>query len=612
MSMNPTRTLACTLLFASGLLFSVACSSDPVDGTGAPQSCEKPSDCPSNICTPAGTCALASVVDGIQNGDETDVDCGGTTGKTCDDAKKCRAAPDCSSAVCKDLGQGLRCQAPSSTDATKNGSETDTDCGGPNAPKCQNGRTCVARGDCTSGVCTGGACQAPTVDGVKNGTETDVDCGGPASAPCADDKTCGVADDCTSKVCTGAKCIPPSPTDKVQNGTETDVDCGGAGNPKCATAKACKVAGDCASDGCAYNFKCALRRSCIQKNGGETCGTGEVGQTTAVHESCCATAPVPGMPAVQLGKYGVTAGRMRAFLAAIGGNVRGFIRGERAAGRLPANAPMNAAWDLYLPTSFDGSAAAGELAEGSQNDATPIPGVYTSVHRHLGGFIFRNNTQTLTGCFVNSPGTHTYWMTPQVQSSLGDIAHVQSQDINDTKGVQCIDYLMAQSFCIWDGGHLQLKAEHAAAWGAAMYPWGATPAPKGQGSGTFAGNRFPTATDASLRAANSPFAPAANQSIEFANFNYSYEYPNLVGSDYAVFVGAPGRLKGRSANGHSMNDGLMELTGTIVDGIGASPWNTHVSWSRNGSFEGHAVGAHFVSHLMNKYGKVGLRCAYAR
>ena len=113
--------------------------------------------------------------------------------------------------------------------------------------------------------------------------------------------------------------------------------------------------------------------------------------------------------------------------------------------------------------------------------------MYTSVHRHLGGFIFRNNTQTLTGCYVSSPGTHTYWMTPQVQSSLGDIAHVQSQDINDTKGVQCINYLMSQAFCIWDGGRLPTESEWefvargrglTAPAGGGMprrYPWGNDP-----------------------------------------------------------------------------------------------------------------------------------------
>ncbi len=637
--MNRTRAIGFTLL-AGLVAIPVACSStpDPVLGdpdaapttttatttvptgttsgtvpdSGPKKECEKPADCSSNICLPSGTCAIASLTDGVQNNDETDVDCGGISRKVCDDGKKCLTRLDCKSAVCKDTGdgQGLRCQIASPTDLTKNGDESDIDCGGALAPKCGNALKCTGKTDCASGVCTGNICQAPAIDGTKNGTETDIDCGGPTAPACIDGKTCGVGDDCTSKVCTGGTCRAPSPTDNVKNGVETDIDCGGAGNPKCTTAKSCIAATDCTSDGCGYNFKCSPRRSCVSRNGGDTCGRGEVGQVGAAHESCCATAPVPGMANTHLGKYGVTAGRMRAFLTAIGGNVRGFIQTERAAGRIPAAGPMAASWDPYLPTSFNGSAA-GELAEGSQSDPTPIPGVYTSVWRHLGGFIFRNNTQSQTGCYISAPGTHTYWMTPQVQSSyMGDIAHAQSQDTDDTKGLQCVNYLMAQSFCIWDGGRLQTTAEYNAAWGASSYPWGAGPAPKGQGSATFAGNRFPTATDASLRAAGSPFAPAAGQSIEYANFLYSYEYPNLIGSDYAVFVGAPGRLQGRSANGHSLNDGLMEITGTISDPNAATPFASSMTWAKNGSFEGHGVGGTHGSHLLNKYGKLGLRCVY--
>jgi hypothetical protein len=71
--------------------------------------------------------------DGIQNGQETGVDCGG---------------PDC-----------LPC--PSCDDGIQNGQETGVDCGGPDCPACP---TCD--------------------DGVQNGEETGVDCGGPDCPPC--------------------------------------------------------------------------------------------------------------------------------------------------------------------------------------------------------------------------------------------------------------------------------------------------------------------------------------------------------------------------------------------------------------------------------------------
>ncbi len=578
-----------------------------------PPECVKPADCSSSICLPEGKCAIASLTDGVQNNDETDVDCGGISRKFCEDGKRCLTRLDCTSAVCKDKGdgQGLRCQPPSATDLTRNGGETDIDCGGPTAPKCPDTRRCVDKTDCTSGVCVGNVCQPPAIDGLKNGTETDVDCGGPTAPACVVGKACVAAGDCTSKVCTGLVCQAPSPTDGVRNGTETDADCGGGGAPKCATTKACKVHGDCASDGCGYDLKCAPRPSCTAHNGGDTCGRGEVGQPGAAHESCCATAPVPGMANTHLGKYGVTAGRMRVFLDRIGGDVRGFIQSARAAGKIPAAAPMAASWDLYLPVSFTGNSnpPPAELAEGSQNDATPINGVYTSVYRHLGGFIFRANTQSSTGCYNYSPGTHTYWMPTAVEAQyMSDIPHAYGQDILDAKGLNCVNYLMAQAFCIWDGGRLQSRAESDAAWGASAYPWGASPTAKAQGTGTYAGNRFPTATDASLRAVGGIYAPTATQSIEYANFNYSYEYPNLVGTDYAVFIGAPGRLRGRSANGHSMNDGLMETTASIA--VNTSPFSTTMTWAKNGSFEGHGIGASHSSHIVNKYGKLGLRCVY--
>jgi len=330
-----------------------------------------------------------------------------------------------------------------------------------------------------------------------------------------------------------------------------------------------------------------------------------------VHESCCATAPVPGIPGVRLGKYGVTAGRVRTFLESVNGDVRGFVRTARSAGKIPVDAALDSAWDAYLPTSFDGNTATSELSERGLGDPTPIPGIYTSVYRHTGAFIFRDNDQPVTGCMNRSPGTHTIFVPDSVDVEFGDAPHEVSRDILDTKGANCIDYLVAQAFCVWDGGRLQSRAEYDAAWGSDLYPWGASPFPHGPGSGTYFGNRYPTATDASLRASSSPFAPGPTQSIELAAFHYSYEYPNLVATDYAVFIPAPGRLRGRGPSGHALNDGLMELTGTVVDGIGPSPWSTHVSWSRNGSFEGHSVGGLFLSHLMNKYGKVGLRCAYA-
>ncbi|MBN2494227.1 MAG: hypothetical protein JXR96_06530 [Deltaproteobacteria bacterium] len=43
-------------------------------------------------------------------------------------------------------------------DDEQNGEETDIDCGGPSCPACQPGQACVLARDCTTGICTGGLC----------------------------------------------------------------------------------------------------------------------------------------------------------------------------------------------------------------------------------------------------------------------------------------------------------------------------------------------------------------------------------------------------------------------------------------------------------------------
>jgi formylglycine-generating enzyme required for sulfatase activity len=62
---------------------------------------------------PAATTAPPSPTDGIANGDETDVDCGGSSAPKCDTGKSCKTAGDCTTNVCGDSGN---CQiAPSCT-----------------------------------------------------------------------------------------------------------------------------------------------------------------------------------------------------------------------------------------------------------------------------------------------------------------------------------------------------------------------------------------------------------------------------------------------------------------------------------------------------------------
>ena len=189
---------------------------------------------------------------GIQDGDETDVDCGGSCPARCGDGDGCADGDDCDSGVCADDGT---CAPPACDDGVQNGDETGVDCGG-SCPACDDGRGCNEPSDCASGVCEDGVCQEPACDdGVQNGDETDVDCGGSCPA-CDDGGGCGDADDCVSGVCEDDVCQEPACDDGVRNGDESDVDCGGS-CPGCDTGEDCNDGADCIDDVCNDDDECA-------------------------------------------------------------------------------------------------------------------------------------------------------------------------------------------------------------------------------------------------------------------------------------------------------------------------------------------------------------------
>jgi hypothetical protein len=66
----------------------------------------------------------------------------------------CTSNGDCNSGLC----MASICQAPLCTDGMKNGLETDVDCGGPDCGKCVAGKRCNVVGDCATYACTGGVC----------------------------------------------------------------------------------------------------------------------------------------------------------------------------------------------------------------------------------------------------------------------------------------------------------------------------------------------------------------------------------------------------------------------------------------------------------------------
>jgi len=71
---------------------------------GAPTSCTVGTSCPSGFCnTTTQKCVASQCQDGVKNGAETDVDCGGTTCPKCDVNKVCGVNGDCKTGSCSRL-----------------------------------------------------------------------------------------------------------------------------------------------------------------------------------------------------------------------------------------------------------------------------------------------------------------------------------------------------------------------------------------------------------------------------------------------------------------------------------------------------------------------------
>ena len=72
------------------------------DGNGHCVECTKGSECVSGLCGQVGDCLPASCGDGIENGHETDKDCGGPECDPCPLGLTCTAGTDCTSGFCAD------------------------------------------------------------------------------------------------------------------------------------------------------------------------------------------------------------------------------------------------------------------------------------------------------------------------------------------------------------------------------------------------------------------------------------------------------------------------------------------------------------------------------
>ncbi len=260
---------------------------------GAP--CWYDSECTSDYCSRnvgdnfPGKC-IAHCHDNTQNAHETDVDCGGLACDACVAGKKCAVSSDCVSNYC-DSSTHL-CHTSSCTDNIKGGDETDVDCGGSTCSPCAAGKTCADNSDCTTNYCnaTTHICATTScTDGLQNGTETDVDCGGSTCSSCAGGKSCAADSDCATNVCSGGTCTA-SCSDGVQDQDETGVDCGGTHCSACAGSNACTTDSDCSSGDC---FCGASSGNCAGNSG--SCGAAKLvadqPTTDGVQQSATFTVP---------------------------------------------------------------------------------------------------------------------------------------------------------------------------------------------------------------------------------------------------------------------------------------------------------------------------------
>ncbi|MCW5835580.1 MAG: SUMF1/EgtB/PvdO family nonheme iron enzyme, partial [Labilithrix sp.] len=389
----------------------------------------------------------------------------------------------------------------------------------------------------------------------------------PASEPpAAADDGCDAGGDCASGVCEDRVCAAPSPTDGVKNSDETDVDCGGASAPKCATGKTCKIHNDCETDACPSGV-CAASRSCRQHFGGDTCGSGEIDDPARKHEDCCVSIQ-PGARPYRLDKYLITAGRMRAFIEATGGDVRSWVKANRPL--LPAE--WSEAWDDSVPA----------------NEVDVVQLIGTG----QGANAYWNAQGRANGCYAKGMGGPTYWHAADKLLAYSGDERGWTKDELDTKTLNCTPRALFVAFCAWDGGRLPTYEE----WAYAV-----------RGEQTEAARPFPWGTDTNLYARAS------------YDFNYAWPPPRAgvplandgLPIDRAYQVAAPGRFPtGNGPFGHADLLGLVETfvagnpAGANLDRGGVRQYAFQEAYLGVEKYGNPKTWGHYISHYA-----VGARCA---
>jgi hypothetical protein len=237
-----------------------------------------------DACDTFGFC-VSSCTDGILDGTETDVDCGGAycdaAEKTCADGKHCAAGTDCFDKVCT----GGVCQAATCSDGAQNGGETGVDCGGPCAAlavpqTCPSGEGCYTATDCQSGECNSSdtCVQRPNGQQCWNGAQS---CQSGFCAPVSN----GLGSVCCDTACTGSCQYCGGGEPGLTNGTCGQVPAGPAPSGQCA------ANGTCGNDG-----NCTAAGTCEQYASTYNCGPTCTGTALTAAGSCEGDGGCGGVP----------------------------------------------------------------------------------------------------------------------------------------------------------------------------------------------------------------------------------------------------------------------------------------------------------------------------
>ena len=343
-------------------------------------------------------------------------------------------------------------------------------------------------------------------------------------------------------------------------------------------------------------------RSCTQKAGGRTCGA-------KGDDDCCKSIAVPKPGAAfALDKYNITAGRMRAMITATNGDVRGYLQAHRPDWWEPS-------WDAMVPIELDD----GTVVKGANHVFDDNKG-FDGVYQQLGPIHWGKEGPGNEGCLTKQIGNaRTYRLPDDVNKDLFDDVQQYSQEILDTKSLQCVTWYMVAAFCAWDGGRLPTLDELNFAFDGGepakhKYPWGNTPAPAGWNS------EYDSAADAKEFGKVQP----AGGDQTFANYRYNFFEPAkklCVGTtsncDYSLYIAPPGRFpKGDGPFGHSdLVGNVYNVAWPLGGAPGSDPRKRTAALARIGAFDGHAIPTTHPApdngkwNALQKYLAVGGRCA---